>query len=74
LKFLADNHNVQVKGKVVKGYFDSHTEPPTKQQYITKLCKVVKIKELSAIPTETPKPNEKKETGIRDTITSYFKI
>ena len=74
LKFLADSHNIQVKGKIVKGYFDSHTEPPTKQQYISKLCKVVKIKELSVIPKETPKPVEKKQSSGIESIAKYFNI
>jgi len=55
LKFLADKHNIKVKGQVVEGFFSSHIKAPTKRQYITKLAGEVTEKELNSIRRETPK-------------------
>ena len=49
LKFLTDKHNIQVKGQIVQGFFDSHRKAPTKRQYINKLAAVVSEKELSSL-------------------------
>ena len=55
LKFLADKHNVKVKGKIVEDLFDSYRRSPTKSQYVSKLSGVINEKELNSIPKETAK-------------------
>ena len=61
LKYLADKHNIKVKGQVVENFFDSYRKAPTKSQYITKLAGVVSEKEISLIPKETPKKVKRKK-------------
>ncbi|HKZ60899.1 MAG TPA: HNH endonuclease signature motif containing protein [Nitrososphaera sp.] len=41
LKFLANKHNLKVKGKTIEGLFEDHKAPPSKKQYINALSKVI---------------------------------
>lgn len=61
MKYLADKHNIKVKGKVVETLFDSSRNPPTKSQYITKLSGVVTEKEIQSVPKDTVKTAVKKK-------------
>lgn len=61
LKYLADKHHIKVKGQVVDNWWaGSHTKPPTKKQYITKLSGIVTAKDLGSVPKEAPKPAKRK--------------
>ena len=66
LKFLAQKHNIKVKGTVVETFFDSSRKAPTKRQYINKLAGVVTEKELSSVPKEAPKTAKKKKRRKSD--------
>jgi len=61
LKFLADKHQLKVKGQVVETFFDSYKRAPTKSQYINKLAGIVTEKEISSVPKETVKTAKKKK-------------
>ena len=61
LKFLAEKHNIKVKGKIVDDFFDSYRKAPTKSQYINKLSGIVTEKEINAVPKETPKTVKRKK-------------
>ena len=56
LKFLANKHHVHVNGHVVENFFESHTVPPTRSQYINKLATIVTVKELSTVHADALKP------------------
>lgn len=61
LKYLADKHNIKVKGQLVEDFFDSYRKAPTKSQYINKLVGVVTERELSSLPKELPKKVRRKK-------------
>ncbi|MFC1983622.1 HNH endonuclease [Chloroflexota bacterium] len=60
LKILADKHHIKVKGQVIDDWLDSHVKPPTKNQYISKLSKIVTARDISSLPKEPLKPAKKK--------------
>jgi hypothetical protein len=66
LKYLADKHNIKVKGQVVEDFFDSYRKAPTKGQYINKLAGVVTEKEISSVPKETPRKIRRKKKKSSD--------
>ena len=61
LIYLADKHNIKVKGQIVKDFFDSYRKTPTKVQYINKLAGVVTEKELSSLPKDAPTKSRRKK-------------
>jgi len=61
LKLLAKKHNLKVKGRTEDDGWDTIKKAPTKQQYITRLSRIVTAKSLSLVPKETPKPIKKKK-------------
>jgi len=50
LKWLADKHNIKVKGKIEENLFGTTQKAPTKGQYINKLSSVVTKNEISSVP------------------------
>jgi hypothetical protein len=76
LKSLADKHNISVKGKLVEdGWFETHRESPTREQYIAKLSGIVTAKELAFNTKEKAKPLKKKrKANSVDSIGRFFQI
>lgn len=66
LKFLAEKHNIKVKGQIVEELYETYRKAPTKSQYINKLSGIVTEKELSSVPKETPKKSGEKKRRRSD--------
>jgi len=61
LKYLAEKHNIKVKGKIEEAFFSTTKKAPTKGQYINKLSGIVTEKEISSVPKEAPKTVRRKK-------------
>lgn len=72
LKYLADKHQIKVKGKVVEDWGDSHRTAPTKSQYISKLAGIATEKELNSIPKEAGKKPPTKKRKRSSSGFSWF--
>lgn len=72
LKYLADKHNIKVKGQVVEDFFDSYRKAPTKGQYVNKLSGVVTDREIQSAPKETVKPVAKRKKKRKSADKFWF--
>lgn len=71
LKFLASNHNVKPRAKVVEGWIEDKKLPPGKKQYVNALSKIVTETDIEiAKTTIIEKPVAKKKR--RKTSSSWF--
>ncbi len=66
LKSLTEKYHVKANRSVVPDIFGSHTNAPTKKQYINKLSGKVTEKDLKSLPKETPKIAKKKKKTKSD--------
>lgn len=48
LKFLAQKHNVKLKGRIEEGLFEDHRLPASKKQYINALTKILSDENISS--------------------------
>ncbi|MGI0011557.1 MAG: hypothetical protein ACREAE_09175, partial [Nitrosopumilaceae archaeon] len=64
-KFLANKHNLKVKGKVIEGFFSDHQTPPGKKQYAKALSKVISDGdiELAKNSAAVTKPKKRRKSS-----------